>query len=390
MTVASVTGGRLALAFVVTLTGGCLVVKIDTSDSLTDVSLSDILTDGFTLTSAPTDSLPTAGPGSDPSTQTDTTVTDTTATDTTVTDTTATDTTVTDTDTTATTIVPPVCGDGSPDPGEACDDGDQDNSDDCLETCEMARCGDGFLHAGVEDCDDGNDISGDGCEPGCGFGACGDGFVQDGESCDDGNNSNTDACLATCVVASCGDGFVRAGVEDCEDGNASNTDACVADCTAASCGDGFLQAGVEDCDDGNDVPADGCDQCISGDLPVECQGVTVLQESSRNVNSGIDDVECDLELPDAGQWSRFSGPAGTTMPTTAPPTFTCGTHAPGWLSGTIPGEADGIVARDVCFHWEGDTCNWKVPISVRNCGPFVMFKLAPVPSCALRYCGADG
>ena len=38
---------------------GCLVVKIDTSDSLTDISLSDVLTDGFTQTSLLTDTLPT-------------------------------------------------------------------------------------------------------------------------------------------------------------------------------------------------------------------------------------------------------------------------------------------------------------------------------------------
>ena len=370
MTVVHSTRAWLVSALVVSLTGGCLVVKVDTSDSLTDVSLSDVLTDWFTLTSAPTDSLPTTDPS------TDSTITTGTETDT--------DTT----DTTETTIAAPICGDGSVDAGESCDDGDQDNSDDCLETCEVAFCGDGFVHEGVEACDDGNDISGDGCEPGCGFGECGDGVLGPNEACDDGNNSNSDDCLAGCVLASCGDTFVRAGVEDCDDGNTVETDACRNSCDAAQCGDGVVQTGVEDCDDGNAVPGDGCDQCIAGDLPAECQGITVLQEPSRNVGS-VGEVECDLELPEAGQWSRFSGPAGTTMPTTAPPQFSCGTHAPGWLNGTIPAEADGIVARDVCFHWEGDTCNWKVPISVRNCGPFVMFKLTPVPSCALRYCGAE-
>ncbi|MBA3548255.1 MAG: hypothetical protein H0T76_17370, partial [Nannocystis sp.] len=34
---------------------------------------------------------------------------------------------------------------------------------------------------------------------------CGDGEVQPGEACDDGNADETDACLATCVAASCGD-----------------------------------------------------------------------------------------------------------------------------------------------------------------------------------------
>ncbi len=347
----------LALGLALAGAGGCLVIKGDVTDSLTDVSLSDILTDGFTQTSNPSDTLPT-----DPSTEP----------------------TVTSTDPT---VDPPVCGDGAVDPGEACDDGNASDQDGCVSGCEIASCGDGHVRLGFEACDDGNVVGGDGCEADCTLASCGNGVVEGIEACDDGNFDNDDDCLNTCANPSCGDGFVQAGVEACDDGDADNTDACVTGCALASCGDGFVQAGVELCDDGNDVPSDGCDHCITGDLPPECQGVTVLQEASRNVNSS-GEVECDQDLPADGQWSRFSGPAGTTMPLTAPAVFACGTHAPGWLSGVIPGEADGIVARDVCFHWDGDTCHWKVPISVRNCGPFVMFKLKPVPSCALRYCSS--
>ena len=43
---------------------------------------------------------------------------------------------------------------------------------------------------------------------------CGNGLPDDGEACDDGNTDNTDGCLATCVTASCGDNFVQKGVED--------------------------------------------------------------------------------------------------------------------------------------------------------------------------------
>ena len=50
----------------------------------------------------------------------------------------------------------PVCGDANLDPGEQCDDGDDDNNDACLDTCEVATCGDGFLYAALEECDDGN------------------------------------------------------------------------------------------------------------------------------------------------------------------------------------------------------------------------------------------
>jgi len=46
---------------------------------------------------------------------------------------------------------------------------------------------------------------------------CGNGVPELGEDCDDGNFSNTDACLEGCIDATCGDGFVRTGVEECDD-----------------------------------------------------------------------------------------------------------------------------------------------------------------------------
>jgi cysteine-rich repeat protein len=53
--------------------------------------------------------------------------------------------------------VPSVCGNGQIEPGEQCDDGNQDDTDSCLSTCKVARCGDGLVQAGVEACDDAND-----------------------------------------------------------------------------------------------------------------------------------------------------------------------------------------------------------------------------------------
>ena len=73
---------------------------------------------------------------------------------------------------------------------------------------------------------------------------CGNGQVDAGEQCDDGNQDNTDACLNSCQSAACGDGVTRtdveagqAGYEACDDANEENADACLNDCTAASCGD---------------------------------------------------------------------------------------------------------------------------------------------------------
>jgi cysteine-rich repeat protein len=53
------------------------------------------------------------------------------------------------------------------DPGEACDDGDGDDSDECTARCALAACGDGVVWLGVEVCDDGNARAGDGCDADC-------------------------------------------------------------------------------------------------------------------------------------------------------------------------------------------------------------------------------
>ena len=198
------------------------------------------------------------------------------------------------------------CGDGVVDPGEGCDDGDVDNTDLCLASCELAVCGDGFVHAdleqcddanasdddsciagcylascgdghrylGVEQCDDGNKLAGDGCDPDCNTEVdavvCGDGVVEGDEPCGDGNLGNTDSCPDTCVPFRCGDGWQHATLEECDDANPDNTDDCIdkdGQCLLASCGDGFLHSDDEQCDDGN---ADDTDACVAGCVPATC------------------------------------------------------------------------------------------------------------------------
>ncbi|MEL6341644.1 MAG: DUF4215 domain-containing protein [Myxococcota bacterium] len=92
----------------------------------------------------------------------------------------------------------PFCGDGFPTGDEACDDGNDDETDECIR-CVDAVCGDGLVWAGMEDCDDGND-------------------------------SESDACVR-CVRASCGDGYLYSGVEECDDNNTQDGDGCAADCS---------------------------------------------------------------------------------------------------------------------------------------------------------------
>ena len=191
------------------------------------------------------------------------------------------------------------CGDGVIDPGEACDDGNDDDTDTCLTTCERASCGDGFVLDGAEECDDGNDIDYDDCTNDCREPRCGDGVLQEGEACDDGDLDDNDSCLGTCEVATCGDGFVREGLEGCDDGNDDDTDGCSNECRLPSCGDSVVQP-PEACDDGNDDDTDGClstcQEAFCGD------GVVRTGFEQCDDGNSIEDDGCttSCELPGCG------------------------------------------------------------------------------------------
>lgn len=59
-----------------------------------------------------------------------------------------------------------VCGNGSVEGAEACDD--MGESATCNDDCTLAECGDGVLNVTAgEECDDGNTVGGDGCEATC-------------------------------------------------------------------------------------------------------------------------------------------------------------------------------------------------------------------------------
>jgi len=144
-----------------------------------------------------------------------------------------------------------ICGDGYLDPvSEQCDLGSLNGIDGsgCLADCtfELAICGDGTVE-GDEQCDDGNLDDNDGCSSTCIFEICGDGVLHPGEECDDGVESgNNDACIISesekiyCENAVCGDGFVwnqDGGTEVCDDGkHCADGRECTsdADCTDAS------------------------------------------------------------------------------------------------------------------------------------------------------------
>jgi hypothetical protein len=226
-----------------------------------------------------------------------------------------------------------LCGDGftneTPDksgrPKEECDEG-LNNSDtgDCLTTCKKAKCGDGFVEAGVEDCDEGplSDLVQTSCPYGVRTCAacskckmvqligpfCGDGHTDPSEACDDGPKNGATSCdygQKTCQICNadctlklprtgpyCGDGTTN-GSETCDDGNQVDEDKndggygcpygeasckrCSADCSrnlenlrGPYCGDGIIQSETdgeagEECDDPSSFACETCGAPASKD-----------------------------------------------------------------------------------------------------------------------------
>jgi cysteine-rich repeat protein len=155
------------------------------------------------------------------------------------------------------------------DPGEECDDGNADNSDDCTVFCKLPGCGDGLPHRPTEECDDGNRIDGDGCNSFCRRegAVCGNGVLEYAvrfpEECDDGNTVSGDGCSALCLteIPVCGDGR-RTSPEECDDGNREPGDGCDHNCRieAADAGDAEAgEAGDADAEAGEAGDADAAE-----------------------------------------------------------------------------------------------------------------------------------
>ncbi|CAF1285697.1 unnamed protein product [Adineta ricciae] len=123
----------------------------------------------------------------------------------------------------------------------------------------------------------------------------------------------------------------------------------------------------------------------SAALPSQCSSYTTISDSTRLATSGSPSIVCDSTVfTSTPVWIRFVGAGGTMIVNSAPSTYRCNTHAPGWYTGSLPG-AGGTVSGTVCYNWSGNTCNWSNSIMVTNCISFYVYRLITPPVCNLRY-----
>lgn len=239
-----------------------------------------------------------------------------------------------------------VCGNGTLEMGEGCDDGGTMSGDGCSADClsELGEsCNDDDLGAvGNASCESGAcDLTGGApglCVVG---GVCGNGVLESGEGCDDGNADAADGCNAACLVeidSPCnieepgrlGDGSCETGV--CNTGGGSPGVCRV----APGCGNGVLDVG-EGCEDGNNTPGDGCNQACLVENGSAC---------GEDESGAVGDDSCA-----SGSCDSSAGDPGMCVPV-------CGNSFLEEGEGCDDGNAEeGDACSPMCLVENGNACN---------------------------------
>jgi cysteine-rich repeat protein len=211
------------------------------------------------------------------------------------------------------------CGNGLPDSGETCDDGNIIDGDGCSHSCKTEMCGNGDMDPG-EKCDDGNVLNGDGCSADCkSVEVCGNGIPDVTEACDDGNMTSGDGCSSNCKSTEiCGNNIpdIR---ELCDDGGKAG--GCNDDCQGGTgCGDGRIDENaqgepIEQCDDGNDTDTDGCHGCrldVCGDGVVQETGTRLEDCDPGSGGTALQTAGCNIDCTAATCGDGKVNPLNTT------------------------------------------------------------------------------
>ena len=119
-----------------------------------------------------------------------------------------------------------------------------------------------------------------------------------------------------------------------------------------------------------------------------CTNFTVLSSADR-AQGNIFHSRCDDNLVTG--WYRFQGASGDRMPDKCVHgPHHCGTEHPGWLDGTHPTIAEGVVTRRVCYSRYSHCCYSSNIIKVKNCSSYYVYELQRPSGCNQRYCGNAG
>ena len=119
-----------------------------------------------------------------------------------------------------------------------------------------------------------------------------------------------------------------------------------------------------------------------------CKNYTVLSEADRAQGNTVWNYLRDRDLVTG--WYRFQGAAGDGMPDKCVLPYRCGAAYPGWLNGTHPTVAEGVVTRQVCYSWWYSCCSYSNIIKVKNCSSYSVYELQTPPSRGAQYCGNAG
>ncbi|XP_073325943.1 scavenger receptor cysteine-rich type 1 protein M130-like [Pagrus major] len=120
-----------------------------------------------------------------------------------------------------------------------------------------------------------------------------------------------------------------------------------------------------------------------------CQHYTGLHDDWRSTNyTSIRDPHCDRDFDKQGWYRLFMGHTSAHIPERCLDEYSCGTHAPLWMTAPHPTQTGQIVDRSVCGSWRGNCCYGRINnIHVKLCyGNYYVYKLVNPGSCDYAYC----